>query len=102
MKKKRDFWPLAKDFSQRFPHKISSLQATKESVGVLGIAFGKKSLEEILIKILLTQEIKKGDRMKKKRDFWPKAILNKDFHIRFLAMGNTKRSRLSRSDDFRA
>ena len=41
MKKKRDFWPLAKDFSQRFPHKISSLQATKESVGVLGIAFGK-------------------------------------------------------------
>ena len=65
MKKKRDFWPLAKDFSQRFPHKISSLQATKESVGVLGIAFGKKSLEEILIKILLTQEIKKGDRMKK-------------------------------------
>ena len=71
MKKKRDFWPLAKDFSQRFPHKISSLQATKESVGVLGIAFGKKSLEEILIKILLTQEIKKGDRMKKKRDFWP-------------------------------
>ena len=51
--------------------KISSLQATKESVGVLGIAFGKKSLEEILIKILLTQEIKKGDRMKKKRDFWP-------------------------------
>ena len=71
MKKINDFWPLAKDFSQRFPHKISSLQATKESVGVLGIAFGKKSLEEILIKILLTQEIKKGDRMKKKRDFWP-------------------------------
>ena len=29
MKKKRDFWPLAKDFSQRFPHKISSLQATQ-------------------------------------------------------------------------
>ena len=32
--------------------KISSHQATKESVEVLGIAFGKKSLEEILIKIL--------------------------------------------------
>ena len=56
---------------KKISSKISSLQATKESVGVLGIAFGKKSLEEILIKILLTQEIKKGDRMKKKRDFWP-------------------------------
>ena len=50
---------------KKISSKISSLQATKESVGVLGIAFGKKSLEEILIKILLTQEIKKGDRMKK-------------------------------------
>ena len=42
---------------KKISSKISSLQATKESVGVLGIAFGKKSLEEILIKILLTQEI---------------------------------------------
>ena len=50
---------------KKISSKISSLQATKESVGVLGIAFGKKSLEEILIKILFTQEIKKGDRMKK-------------------------------------
>ena len=41
MKKKRDFWPLAKDFSQRFPHKISSLQATKESVEVLGVAYAR-------------------------------------------------------------
>ena len=56
---------------KKISSKISSLQATKASVGVLGNAFGKNSLEEILIKILLTQEIKKGDRMKKKRDFWP-------------------------------
>ena len=54
---------------KKISSKISSLQATKESVGVLGIAFGKKSLEEILIKILLTQEIKKGDRMKKDKWF---------------------------------
>ena len=32
---------------KKISSKISSLPATKESVGVLGIAFGKKSLEEI-------------------------------------------------------
>ena len=53
---------------------------------------------------LLTQEIKKGDKMNKDKlisGLRPKIFL-KDFHIRFLAMGNTKRSRLSRSDDFLA
>ena len=54
---------------KKISSKISSLQATKESVGVLGIAFGKKSLEEILIKILLTQEIKKGDKMNNDTQF---------------------------------
>ena len=47
MKKIYDFWPLAKDFSQRFPHKISSLQATKESVEVLGVANVRNKDKEI-------------------------------------------------------
>ena len=55
MKKKRDFWPpaiLNKDFHIRF----------------LAFRLQKNQLEYWE---LLTQEIKKGDRMKKKRDFWP-------------------------------